>query len=300
MSARPWLATLALACGCGSGPGPTPHPPAAPEPGSAGAESRVAPGSGAALRDDQEIRVQLAQLTLEPGGRFVPPTSRCQDVLVLVRGGRARATGPGIGTEREAATLEEGDAVRFGPSSEPSSVVGDPERGARLAVAFTRARGFGLRGVPLDGVAAALRAPPDDPACGEPEPAAPGSRVSSLADATPLVVAGGAMRVRILLDAERHGARHGGLSVLEADAEAAVPPHTHPESIEALIIERGAGTMPLGDARVPIRDGAIVYVPEATVHAFEPDGTTPLRAVQVYAPSGPEQRFRAMAAGEGP
>jgi mannose-6-phosphate isomerase-like protein (cupin superfamily) len=97
------------------------------------------------------------------------------------------------------------------------------------------------------------------------------------------------------LDAERNGARYGGLSLLEADADFGVPSHVHPEANEALVIEQGAGTMRIGSERFPVIDGATLFVPDNIEHGLEAAGTRDLRAVQVYAPSGPEQRFRGMA-----
>ena len=106
----------------------------------------------------------------------------------------------------------------------------------------------------------------------------------------------GHLDVRILLDADGSGAAHAGLAILDGDEHTRVAPHVHDASAELLFIEDGAGTMTLGERTIEIHPGMVVYVPEGTTHSFEPSGERPLFAVQVYAPSGPEQRFRGLAA----
>ena len=63
-----------------------------------------------------------------------------------------------------------------------------------------------------------------------------------------------------------------------------------------IYFEEGAGTMQIGDHSVEIGAGMTVYIPEGTPHSFVPSGSRAMRALQFYAPSGPEQRFRGMAA----
>ena len=61
---------------------------------------------------------------------------------------------------------------------------------------------------------------------------------------------------------------------------------------EIIFVEDGEGTMRVGDQTVSIRPGTFLYIPPRTDHDFRPTGNRPLRAMQMYAPSGPEQRFR--------
>lgn len=110
--------------------------------------------------------------------------------------------------------------------------------------------------------------------------------------ATPLVVAGGALRVKILHEASTLSP-HASVQLLDADPSAGVPEHTHETSFELLYILDGAGRMRVGSTEIRIEPGVIAYVPPATLHDYRADGTRPLRALQVYAPPGPEQRFRA-------
>lgn len=111
------------------------------------------------------------------------------------------------------------------------------------------------------------------------------------ADEAPVLsVSDGRLRVQIFHDAA-NGARFGALSRLDADADLDVPVHVHDSSVEALFIESGDGTMILGDERFAVAPGRVIYVPANVLHGYE-HGTQPLRAWQIYAPPGPEQRFR--------
>lgn len=234
------------------------------------------------------VTVRLATLTLRGGGTFRPPTGACQDVLMFVRSGELRAAGTGIAPPSAPATLYDGDAIRFGPEGD-GIVQNLSETPARTVVAYVRPEGVG-------------EPSPSDPGpdagdgCGPREPADPlqqAIRATSVRTTAPLLALGGKLRVRILLDADGAGARYGGLAVLDGDPDAAVPQHAHASSAEILFIEEGSGQMQVGDRNVRVRPGAAIYVPPGVLHDFRPDGTAPLRAIQVYSPSGPEQRFRA-------
>lgn len=109
----------------------------------------------------------------------------------------------------------------------------------------------------------------------------------------PLLNAGGKLRVHILLDAQS-GATFGSFAILDGDADLAVPEHVHEGSAEVLLIESGDGTILIGEERTTVAPGQVLYIPANTLHGYEP-GTQPLRAYQVYAPPGPEQRFRGTA-----
>jgi mannose-6-phosphate isomerase-like protein (cupin superfamily) len=44
-------------------------------------------------------------------------------------------------------------------------------------------------------------------------------------------------------------------------------------------------------------DGMVVAIPKGALHAWEPAGSKPLIALQIYVPPGPEQRFKKLAEG---
>ncbi len=116
--------------------------------------------------------------------------------------------------------------------------------------------------------------------------------------------AGGAMHARIAFEGQ--ASPRASLGLLFASDDAAVAEHAHPGAWETLIALSAAGHLHLpaqraGDRELPARDrtvtdGTIVYVPAGVRHAWVPDGTHPLVAIQLYSPPGPEQRFRALAA----
>jgi mannose-6-phosphate isomerase-like protein (cupin superfamily) len=113
---------------------------------------------------------------------------------------------------------------------------------------------------------------------------------SSLDESPVLPNAGGKLRVQIFFDATG-GSRFGAFSLLDGDADLGVPEHVHATSVESLYVLSGDGEMILRDEREALEPGSVVYVPANTNHGYE-HGTEPLRALQVYAPPGPEQRFR--------
>jgi mannose-6-phosphate isomerase-like protein (cupin superfamily) len=239
------------------------------------------------LAPDEPARVLLASLELPPGAYFRPPTSSCQDVIVLVRDGELEASGTGIAPSDARASLYVGDAVRFGPEGD-GMLLNTSERTARTVMAVARdARRFqrtsGWESLAPEGGDCA---PLDRPFAASP------LRVGSIGT-TEALVATPDLRVQIMLDTEGHGAENAGLSVLEGAPSLTVPAHTHDGSAEILLVDEGSGTMTLGDREIPVRPGARVYVPPGVEHAFRSDGTSRLRAIQLYAPSGPEQRFRA-------
>jgi mannose-6-phosphate isomerase-like protein (cupin superfamily) len=115
--------------------------------------------------------------------------------------------------------------------------------------------------------------------------------------------AAGAFHARIAFGAPE--VSRASLEVLLGSEDAPVAEHTHPGSWELLAALTAAGTLVLpssttvdggapGEERA-VSDGDVVQVPPAVRHRWAPVGSRPLVAVQVYAPAGPEQRFRALA-----
>ncbi len=82
------------------------------------------------------------------------------------------------------------------------------------------------------------------------------------------------------------------MSRITAFPGAKIPVHDHPHSDELLLIEEGTGQMTLGDKSLTVSAGQAIRIPMGTKHSFTQTGDKPLRAVQVYAPAGPEQRFK--------
>lgn len=254
---------------------------------------REAPSDPAAApRDDVPGRYYLVDVP--PGAALHPPATACQDVLLFVRGGTLVASGTGIAERAAPLTLYAGDAVRFGPEAD-GDVRNDGDTAARTVLVVARDEGAGPIAsdpgiaMPLAPVGDAARCPVAPPS-GDARVAA--TRVAHVDTTTPLTAAGGKMRVRILLDAQGQGALRGALSWLDGDADVAVPLHRHESSAELLLVEDGDGSMHVGEHDVHVTAGSAIYVPKGVMHDFRGAGTRPLHAIQVYTPSGPEQRFR--------
>jgi mannose-6-phosphate isomerase-like protein (cupin superfamily) len=81
--------------------------------------------------------------------------------------------------------------------------------------------------------------------------------------------------------------------------DAGVADHVHEHEWEALALLDGEGTLVRAAApaeeRVEAHAGSIVTIPAGVCHVWKPAGKTPLFALQVYAPPGPEQRFKKLA-----
>jgi len=241
------------------------------------------------LVPDEPARVLLATLELPPGAYFRPPTSSCQDVIVLVRDGELEAGGAGMAPHGARASLYGGDAVRFGPEGD-GMLINTSGTSARTLLAVARdARRFqrtsGWENLAPQGSDCA---PLDRPFGASP------LRVGSIAT-TERLAASADMTVQIMLDTEGHGAENAGLAVLEGTPTVAVPTHTHDGSAEILLVDEGSGTLTLGEREIAVSAGARLYIPQGVPHSYAGDGTSRLRAIQLYAPSGPEQRFRAAA-----
>lgn len=238
------------------------------------------------IAPDEPARVLLAELELPPGAYFRPPTSSCQDVIVLVRDGELEASGTGIAPADARASLYVGDAVRFGPEGD-GLLLNNGEGTARTLLAVARDAHRFQRSSQWDdlGARGGDCAPLDHP------PVASPLRVGSIAT-TERLAPNPDLSVQIMLDTEGHGAENAALSVLEGSPTVSVPTHTHDGSAEILLVDEGHGTLVLGEREIEVRAGARLYIPEGVPHSYTSDGTSRLRAIQLYAPAGPEQRFR--------
>jgi oxalate decarboxylase/phosphoglucose isomerase-like protein (cupin superfamily) len=71
--------------------------------------------------------------------------------------------------------------------------------------------------------------------------------------------------------------------------------HNHPDADEILFIISGRGDQMLDDQPpVPIRAGAMIYIPRGVFHATLNTSWEPLRFAVVYAPAGTEHVLRTL------
>lgn len=80
-------------------------------------------------------------------------------------------------------------------------------------------------------------------------------------------------------------------SVLTLQAGASVAEHVHVKETELLYVLEGSGTMTVKGIAQAIGPTSVIQIPANTKHAVT--ATTTVRAVQIYTPAGPEQRFKA-------
>ncbi len=117
-----------------------------------------------------------------------------------------------------------------------------------------------------------------------------------LGAAKDLAWGGGAFHARIALGGA-DGVLPASLGTLTASPAGNVPEHDHP-GWESIAILSGKGTLKIGDKSHPVAPGKVFHIPAKTPHAFNAAGDTELLAVQIYSPSGPEQRFIGLADAE--
>lgn len=79
-------------------------------------------------------------------------------------------------------------------------------------------------------------------------------------------------------------------SVLAMPAGGDVAEHVHARETELLYVLAGSGTMTVNGVALPVTATSVVQVPRNTRHSFH--ASTDFRAVQLYTPAGPEQRFK--------
>jgi hypothetical protein len=108
---------------------------------------------------------------------------------------------------------------------------------------------------------------------------------------TELRWAGGKMRARPMLDATLSPEAYAGW----IDGELPVPRHAHPGSCEVVVLADGSGTAMRNTKPARIAPGAVQFMAPGEEHAFQPDPGTSFRALQLYLPRGPEERFSQLA-----
>jgi quercetin dioxygenase-like cupin family protein len=80
-------------------------------------------------------------------------------------------------------------------------------------------------------------------------------------------------------------------SILALPAGATLAEHVHANETELLYILEGSGTITVAGQDVAVTPTSVIQIPPNTKHAFAA-ATTAVRALQVYTPAGPEQRFK--------
>jgi quercetin dioxygenase-like cupin family protein len=82
------------------------------------------------------------------------------------------------------------------------------------------------------------------------------------------------------------------LTVLEMDPGSEMPRHAHTGATELLYVISGSGKVTVGGETQSFTPNSAIYVPADQPHSAKMSNSGPIMAVQIYAPAGPEQRFR--------
>jgi quercetin dioxygenase-like cupin family protein len=228
----------------------------------------------------------LTELTVAPANRIAMHKHPGAEVL-YVRKGHARILGPsGVTPEK----LDEGMAI-FIPGGMPHAIENmGRQTPAVLLDVF----------VPM-GPERVYRDPKDEAGRAAFEvirdattTAPPGAHftVGAAAGAEALPAFGGKGKIRPLLEPAKTGSPGVYLGLLEAEPGAEVPRNSHPGSAEILFVLSGAGELTVGSEKLPFEAEEALHLPEGQPHAAKFSGPDKTVMVQIFAPAGPEERYR--------
>jgi quercetin dioxygenase-like cupin family protein len=113
-----------------------------------------------------------------------------------------------------------------------------------------------------------------------------GTKIARGATAKAYPVGGPQASVKLLLD----GIGHVALDEIVAEPRVAIPPHKHQSEDEVLFMLAGKTSTTVGKQTFETAPGDVMRIPANTTHSMKVGEA--LRAIQVYAPAGPEQRFK--------
>ena len=109
--------------------------------------------------------------------------------------------------------------------------------------------------------------------------------------AAALSINGGKGKARILIDEKATGSTALSLSLVEFSPGLDLPRHEHAGTSELLYVQSGGGKLTIGSETMPFGPDTALAIPADQPHAGHIGGA-PTAAIQIYAPAGPEQRYR--------
>jgi mannose-6-phosphate isomerase-like protein (cupin superfamily) len=254
-----------------------------------GSPSPLPPFSVKLLVDEATMHAQkaaLAQLTVGPANRIALHRHPGAEVLYVLRG-HARVLGPaGVAP----AKLDPGMAIYIPPAMPHAIENMGRQSAATLLELFVPPGPDRIYRDPKDPVGRAAFEVLRDPAVLA--PAGAHFVVASPAQAETLPVLSGKGKAHPLLDAAHTGGRGFYLGTLEMDPGAEVPRNTHPGAAEILFVVSGAGELTVGSEKIPFEADEALYIPDGQPHAAKFSGPDKALLVQIFAPAGPEDRYR--------
>jgi quercetin dioxygenase-like cupin family protein len=120
--------------------------------------------------------------------------------------------------------------------------------------------------------------------------------VRSADEVKPLPIPGGKGNVRILFDEKNTGTPALSVDFIEFAPGAEVARHEHAGTTELLYILDGGGTLTVGNESHRFGAAEVLHIPAGQPHSARFTSNEKTVAIQIYAPAGPEQRFRGAAA----
>jgi len=242
------------------------------------------------LVDEATMRARqasLSVLTIEPANRIAMHKHPGAELL-YVRKGRARVLGPtGVTPE----VLPEGSAI-FIPADMPH-VIENMVRSAPVELLQVFA--------PL-GPERVYRDPKDEKGRAafdvirDPKKATVPSGAHLTAesfDKAPVhTAAGGKIKVHALFDAANTGSDAASASVVEFAAGSELPRHSHDGSAEIIYVLSGGGDVTIGSEKISFGPDQVIHIPEGQPHAVKFTGGEKTTALQIFAPAGPEQKYK--------
>jgi quercetin dioxygenase-like cupin family protein len=255
-----------------------------------GPQKGEAPFTVKVLADPVNVRAPQAALTLLTIGSAsrvaMHRHPRSAKVLYLMKG-HARILGPaGVAPLK----LEEGTAL-FLPPGYPHVIENMGRQGTAVFLQiFTPPGPERVYRDPKDPAGRGDFEVIRDPAQAK-APAGPGPTLIEVDKSPALKLPGGKGTARILLDEKATGSTALAVSLLEFAAGAEVARHAHAGASELLYVVSGGGDLTVGSDKMPFGPETALYIPADQPHMAK-IGAEPTVAVQIYAPGGPEQRFR--------
>jgi quercetin dioxygenase-like cupin family protein len=264
------------------------HGPTAPPSKKTGSPPPQPPFSVKLLVDEATMRAQkaaLTQLTIAPANRIAMHKHPGNEVLYVLKG-HARILGPsGVAPEK----LDEGMAILI-PGGMPHAIenMGRTSSAVLLDV-FAPMGPERVYRDPKDEAGRAafevIRGAPPAP------PAGAKFTVGSTADVLPVFAGKG--KIKPLLEPAKTGNKALYVGILEAEPGAEVPRNTHPGSAEILYVVSGGGDVTIGSEKITFGAEEALHIPDGQPHAAKFTGPEKTIMVQVFAPAGPEERYRA-------
>jgi mannose-6-phosphate isomerase-like protein (cupin superfamily) len=100
------------------------------------------------------------------------------------------------------------------------------------------------------------------------------------------------IRVHMLFEPATSGSTAVSMAVVEFEPKAEIPRLVHEGSAEILYILSGAGEVEIGSEKVPFGPDQAIHLPENQPHSARFKGPEKTVALVIYAPAGPEQRWK--------